>query len=209
MRSSTAFDPEVALSHWGYEPSGANGMRAIAALKQYGLLIEERADGEHTLKLSELAIDVLIPEEEGGEEHKNYLRAAAKTPPLFELFWEQYGESGLPSDRNLERFLIKERGFNPSAVPDVIRIFKDTVDFSGLEFGTTIPASKSSDDPGSQQKNMAKPEWADAIGRHLFGPPTARIANKEQNHSTSGMLELPLTLPSLKIAVLRRIPRLK
>ncbi len=79
----TAFDPEVALSHWGYEPSSANGMRAIAALKQYGLLIEERADGEHTLKLSELAIDVLIPEEEGGEEHKNYLCARSKNSATF------------------------------------------------------------------------------------------------------------------------------
>lgn len=196
-----SFDPDVALSHWGYEAGSANGMRAVAALKQYGLLDENRGEGERELKLTELAIDVLMPEKERSKEHFTSLQDAALGPTLFNEVWHRHVHSGLPSDRNLERYLIKEKNFNPGSVARIIRILRETFDYAGLATGAKMEASEPHENRDNAHETQGEAGWQATLFPNLSVPASNRESDKTP--TGPGMLELPLTLPSLKLAVFK------
>jgi len=198
------FDPVIALSHWGYEAESANGMRAVAALKQYGIVVESRdSNGGRSLNLCEgLAVDILLPEEDGGEDHLLAKQDAALRPKIFSEIWEKYRSGGLPSDRNLERYLIKEKAFNPNAVKPFIRIFRDTLEYSKLEECDKI--SDTSEENGSDERPAINQEAGKAVFKpasaiNAWQSPSGNRAEKDQVK----MRDLPVTLPSLNVAVVR------
>jgi hypothetical protein len=45
---------------------------------------------------------------------------------------QQYRDTGLPSDDTLKAELVAYRGFNPNAVEEFVKGFKETLEFSGL-----------------------------------------------------------------------------
>src|SRR5438270_379154 len=47
------------VTHWGYKPKSSGGFLAIASLKRFGLLDEQGSSKQRTLKLSQLALDLL------------------------------------------------------------------------------------------------------------------------------------------------------
>ena len=196
-----SFDPDVALGHWEYESGSANGMRAVAALKQYGLLEEERGEGDRELRISEQALDILLPEEGDEPTYKGPLQGAALNPTLFDEIWSRHADSGIPSDRNLERYLIKEKDFNPSAVARIIRIFRENLSFAGLVAGDTVGEAAGAENDGNIGIFRDQQRGQGDLFPNLF----AAVANKTSDKRTdsSPMIDLPLTLPSLKIAVLR------
>lgn len=122
---------ESVLEHWGYEPGSSNGLRAIAALKQFGLLEDRGKNEQRQVQLSRLALDILIPEDEGGPKHRAAIQGAALMPPVHESIWEHY-EGQPPSDSILRRYLIFERNFNDASVDGFIRQFRATLTYAGL-----------------------------------------------------------------------------
>ena len=55
------------------------------------------------------------------------MRRAAFRPTLFAELYEKY-RNDLPSDKNLRHFLIT-KGFNPKTTDEVIRVYRDTLQF--------------------------------------------------------------------------------
>ena len=183
------FTPEVANKHWGYDKDSAIGMRAIAALKQYGLLEERRTNLDRELKISTLGIDLLLPEEKGSLDHKDHLVQAATAPEIFRDILLRHSDQDLPSDRNLERYLIKEKNFNPGSVGVVIRVFRDTVSFAGLDKTDKIDEVTDADSK---------------VDVHVSKAPHDSAKQKDfQSTGSQKMLELPITLPSLCVATVR------
>lgn len=119
-----AASADAVVRHWGYSPKSSGGKQTIGALRAFGLL-----EGEGAVRVTDRAVHVLL--DEGSAERDRLLRQAALSPPVYHRLWERYGPD-LPSDQGLRTHLIVEMGFNENAVDDVIRGYKETLDFARL-----------------------------------------------------------------------------
>ena len=115
---------EVIQKHLGYEKPSGSGGRAVSALRQYGLLDEDKGkyrvseSGYHLIMLPEYDPKWIVA-----------LKRAAGNPTIFAKLKAEY-PSGLPSDETLRSHLITEEGFNPASVGDFIRVFRQTIEFA-------------------------------------------------------------------------------
>src|SRR5215213_10309480 len=117
---------EIAASHWGYSARSSAGAQTIAALRAYGLLEDVRGE----LRLTDRAQHILV-REPGSTERNDLLRQAALAPPLFSKLWERY-RADLPSDKNLRSWLVLELKVNENAVEDLLRSYRETLQYAGL-----------------------------------------------------------------------------
>lgn len=113
--------PDVIAKHLGFSQHiGGPGGRTMSALRQYGLL--EENGGKN--RISDRAY-TLIQFPTGSPERNQAIKESIREPNLFKELLTEYSE-GIPSDPALSSNLLK-RGFNPDVIPDVIKIFRDTV----------------------------------------------------------------------------------
>src|SRR6266853_1449476 len=109
---------EVAVRHWGYSPSSSGAKQTVAALKQYGLMEDEGSGRQRGVRLSDLALRILL-DPRSGPEREEYKRQAALMPTVAREVYEKW-ENSMPSDATLSHYLILERGFNaPTAAKAV------------------------------------------------------------------------------------------
>jgi hypothetical protein len=134
--------PQVIAKHMGYTQTNGPGGRALSGLRQYGLIEES---GGHW-KISDTGFAILqYPE--GSQERREAIKRAAISPTLFRELREQYPD-GLPSDETLKAALLK-RGFNPTAIDDLIGDFRSTMALAGL---TDVPYTDSVE--GTKMPNL-------------------------------------------------------
>jgi hypothetical protein len=113
--------PDVVAKHLGFSQHfGGPGGRTMSALRQYGLLEENGGK----CRISDRAY-TLIQFPEGSPERMQALRAAIREPSLFSELLTEFSD-GVPSDAALTSNLLK-RGFNPEVIPEVIRVFRETI----------------------------------------------------------------------------------
>jgi hypothetical protein len=117
---------EVVAKHIGYGGINGASATALSTLAKYGLLESTRDQVRVTPRA--VAIIELKP---GNPERADAIREAAFAPALYAELHNQFGNR-LPSDDNFRMFLIR-RGFNPKAVGEVIRAYRDTMAFVGEE----------------------------------------------------------------------------
>ena len=125
----------VALQHWGYKEDSSTGYSCVAALKKFGLVDHEGMGDQRQVRLSGLALSILLDKNPDSPERRDALRAAALGPRIHAELWERYGTE-LPSDQSLKRFLVIERAFNEAAVGELLDEYKVTMAFAGLPVGT-------------------------------------------------------------------------
>ena len=120
---------DVLASHWGYKPNSANAMRCIAALKQYGLLVDIGDRGDRSLRLSDRALAILLDDVEGSPERSRAIAEAALAPKLYRSLWDERKDG---SEANLRTHLVRDLEFNPTSVDALIRQYKNTISFAKL-----------------------------------------------------------------------------
>lgn len=122
----------VAVEVWGYAAKSSGGQQTIAALVAYGLLEEEGSGPSRKLWLSPLGKAIVLDERPGSEDRKTAIREAAKNPRIFNELLEIYSETGIPSDPHIKHTLQSEYHFPPKKVVEFIKIFRQTIDFAGI-----------------------------------------------------------------------------
>ena len=131
----------VITGHWGYKtPTSGVASVNYAALKKFGLLIEEGSGLDRRAKLSQLALDILMHPEPGPA-----IRHAALTPPIHRELWDEYG-SELPSDGALRYEFVGRRRFTETGFEEFIRQYKATIAFAGLQSSTIREEDAPSDE---------------------------------------------------------------
>lgn len=120
-------DKEVIAKALGYGSLNGLSRSILSALMKYELLVEDGAD---MFKVSNDALDILL-RSTGQPERVGAITKAAFAPQLFSELRGQFGTS-LPSDENLKAYLVK-RGFNPNTVNNVIRSYRDTIEYLNQE----------------------------------------------------------------------------
>lgn len=184
-------------------PGSGSATVAIAALKKFGLVEEERKDGERMLRLSSLAFDILLnPEPQAG------LREAALLPPIHREMWEEYG-TRLPSAETLRWKLVK-RGFTESGVQDFLKVYRETLSYAsldtlaegGTELGTPAgeerqaPASSApgSGDASQQASIEARSSYASLPNVAMSAPPHMDVPHSRAAAPPAHGIRMPLRL---------------
>jgi hypothetical protein len=121
---------EVIAQQWGYK-SVTSSASYVAALKQFGLLSEEKGGPERMLRLSEWGMDIGVDQDGRSSECRMAIEKAALHPALYAELWGKW-HPPLPPDAEMRRYLERERGFNPKHVAACIDDYKSTLDFAGL-----------------------------------------------------------------------------
>ena len=121
----------VVMHHWGYKEESSTGYSCMAALKKYGLIEHDGMGESKQIRLSNLALTILLDENPDSPSRIDALRTAAMSPRIHAELWERYG-SDLPSDQSLKRYLVLEKSFNEAAVDELLEEYKQTVSFAGL-----------------------------------------------------------------------------
>jgi hypothetical protein len=113
-----------AVIPWKYSPTSSGGLQTVAALKSYGLMEDVRVSGkERQIKLTDLALRILLDARPDSQERDEYLREAALNPTVSREIWERWPD-GLPSDSTLNHYLVLERKFNEATAVGVVKILK-------------------------------------------------------------------------------------
>lgn len=105
---------ETIAKHLGYSGLSGSSDTSIATIAQYGLL--ERI-GKGEMRVSQLAVDVLVPESEA--QRIKAVNKAALTPPLFLEIYNHF-EGRTPSDEALRTYLLR-RDFNDRAIKPIVK----------------------------------------------------------------------------------------
>lgn len=130
----TAVPYEVAAKALGYGAVSGPARTTLAALKKYGLLVEDKSG---MVKLSELAIRILHSADP--EEKTRAVRDAALYPPLFRELRQTHLEG---SDTALRSHLITRLNFSEIGAKQFIESFRDTMAVSKLGEPGYSPAEK-------------------------------------------------------------------
>jgi hypothetical protein len=158
--------PQVIVKHMGYTQTTGPGGRALSGLRQYGLIEES---GGHW-KISDTGFAILqYPE--GSQERRDAIRKAAVSPTLFRELREQYPD-GLPSDETLKAALLK-RGFNPTAIGDLINDFRSTMALAGLVDVSYIDSTEKNK---MSNPNLDPPPKPPVLGTPIAGVQTYSFA---------------------------------
>ena len=131
------FAPMAAIQgHLGYKPNTGPSVRAIAALKSFGLLVDQGRGAARQAKLSDLAFKIIIDDRPDSPERHNAIKEAALLPPVIRGLWEEY-EGTLPSDATL-RYVLRSRGFSEVGADALIKVLRNTIEFARLEESDNI-----------------------------------------------------------------------
>lgn len=198
---------DAIAEHWESAPKSSGFLQAIAALKQFGLLEDEGSGENRRARLSNLALDILL-HPEGSSERDEALKTAALTPKIHRELWEKYNGKLPAADSSIRYYLLRERMegvFNKDYVDAFISQFRATIAFAGLEQSDTRL-----DNGGDAPSHKANSEKTATSPQPVGGSPIRTATadpfhafDSQHNISGASLRTLPVTLPSLEIAMLR------
>lgn len=131
---------ENVAKHMGFSNAKKGGRtgRAVSALKQYGLLDEEKG----RYRISEMAQKIIELPDSDPERGKLILKAALK-PPMIEKVLKHYNGE-LPSNDTVRSYLLFDEKFTPDGATDFVKVVRRTFDLV-KESGEDYNAGESSE----------------------------------------------------------------
>lgn len=130
----------VAVTLWGYSEKSSGGQQTIGALKSYGLMEDDGRGETRRVRLSDLALAILLDDRPGSAERTAALKTAATKPKIMAEIVEKWPEHP-PADATLRYFLLKDKSFSDEAAGDVLEIFNQNKDFARLYTSDTLSSS--------------------------------------------------------------------
>ena len=150
------FAPIPAIQgHWGYKPHTGTGIRAVAALKSFGLLIEQGQGDNRQAKISDLAFKIIVDERPDSPDLANALKEAALTPSVIRRLWEEY-DGNLPSDSTLQ-YVLRNRGFSEVGGKGLIEVLHSTIEFAKLAQSAMITTESESEGSMNEEDPFTVP----------------------------------------------------
>ena len=164
-RSAAPF--AVAAKNWNYSPNSSGALQTASALKSYGLMVDEAAGAQRKLKLTDLALRILLDVRPDSVERAEFIRQAALKPSVAAEIHKKW-PGDLPSDANLHHYLVFDRKFNESFAQKAVKIIKENQLLSRA--GRSVNVSPSEDCNKDPFDGAIKMD----MGQHVIGmTPTA------------------------------------
>ncbi len=148
----------VAAEHWGYSQSSSGALQTASALKNYGLMVDEGGGGVRKLKLTDLALRILLDTRPDDSDRRQYMRQAALYPSVAADIYSKWPE-GLPSESTINHYLVLELGFNQSTALRAVRIIIDNerVTKSSIQENHSYDSKNDSNDPETYYPAQQQP----------------------------------------------------
>lgn len=147
------------LKHLGYDKLHGEAGRMLSALKSFGL-IEEVGD---RIKITHRGINI-VARPDGDPTRAEALRSAALSPNIYREIANDYKTTGgLPSDTTLKAELIAVKRFNPNAVDEFVRDFRDSIRFAGLSDARLVKSEKEQDGNKTSAHHVSLPKVGDYV----------------------------------------------
>jgi len=137
VRHHAAAMPTAAKA-WETGPKSSATLQSIAALIQFGLLEDEGSGESRRVKLTPLALKIVMDKRPDSAERAAALREASLSPKIFAELFERYGTAEGIDDALLVHALTAERvqqgkaPYSEDSASDVLRVYRDTLAYAGL-----------------------------------------------------------------------------
>lgn len=170
----------VAAKHWGFSEKSSGGQSAVAALIHFGLLADAGTGKARTVKLTDLALRILLDQRPDSPEVMEAIKRAAMHPKIHAELFKKYGIP-LPSDESIRTYLILDRSFNEAVVNDLIKEFKDTLTFAKILASDTVEdEDEGDDDTDPREEPPIEKDLPPSIKKNLQSPPGAKPEQGEE-----------------------------
>lgn len=193
QRDGRAWTPSsAAFEHWGYRPRSSSGQVALAALTKFGLA-EAQGSGElRQVRLTELAMRILLDERPDSEERREAIKEAALNPAIHRELLDEF-DGSLPSDSNLRFQLRANRRFTDQGAVDFIAEFRSTLEYANLgNSGTLSEPVIDKDTPSESEEPSMSPPPVSQQAPVVAQPPSQPSTEMPGNESVRAV-QLPLS----------------
>ena len=129
-----------AAQTWGYKPKSSGCLQTVAALKAFGLIEDVGTGDDRKVQLTDLAWRVMHDQRPGVRE--NALQDAALRPKLIAEFAHGPWRGGRPADHHCISELTIDRGFTEDAARTFLKVFDETISYSGLHESDKLSAPR-------------------------------------------------------------------
>jgi hypothetical protein len=175
----TALPPETLYQIWKMGSQSSGARQSLAALNHFGLVDYIGRGDDRKVKLSDLALKIVLDKQPESPERDVAIREAALKPPIHAELYERY-QSFLPSDVVLETFLTRDMGYNPQGAKSLIGEYRATLEFAKLDKPDNEPSLQRANDENFPQApvtpntpSQAPERTQPAITDGLAMPPTS------------------------------------
>lgn len=144
----TALPAETLYQIWRMGSQSSGARQSLAALNHFGLVDYIGRGDDRKVKLSDLALKIVLDKQPDSLERDVAIREAALKPPIHAELYEKY-QSFLPSDVVLETFLTRDMGYNPQGAKSLIGEYRATLEFAKLDKPDNTPPLQRANDETS------------------------------------------------------------
>ncbi len=129
---------------WEFKSDTSQAQQTLAALKAFGMVDYKGLGPKRPVALTAEARTYLRAQQETVK--REILKGLALKPKWIAHFWDSWGDQRVPDPIRLDA-LVLEHKFNHKAAPTFLKVYDETIAFSGLAGSDKIcPASNSEDD---------------------------------------------------------------
>lgn len=130
----------VVAEAWSYTVKSSGLFGAIAALKQYGLVLDEGTGQKRRFRLTDDAMRIIKDPDSNSEKRNAALSRCALSPIIYKELWEKFGVAGASgkTDMLIKTHLTLDRAeeghatYSDGAADDIISGYQKTATFAGL-----------------------------------------------------------------------------
>jgi hypothetical protein len=141
---------KAAYKTWGYAEKSSGARLTLAALLNYGLLLDKGANEQRTVKISPLGVEIMMAPNTTSREAA--LKTAALKPKIFYDLIKDMDPENPVSDQVIAHMLVAQRGFNPNSTETFLKSFSGTLKYAKLRKSDIVSGSENDSDVAMQTK---------------------------------------------------------
>lgn len=191
----TVVPSQHVAAYWGFSTSSSGWRLALAALKQYGLVESVGSKKSGEVKLTDLALSIILDTRPNSRERTEAVKQAALAPEIYKELWLHWG-GNVPDDDTFRTYLTLNKGFNENSVPGFISDFKKTIAFAKLD--TTDIVRTAGAAARSAERQWGAGEDEEGNGGDTDGD---QGSGQRRRSVQSGMKEDVFTLPDGQVVL--------
>jgi hypothetical protein len=145
----------TAFSAWGYSSKSSGGFQTVSALKMYGLAIDEGANEDRRLRLTDAARSYFMTEVE--DDKAKALSKFALSPRFFRSLWDQWGDA-IPPDNVARTYLKVERGLAEQLARTALNLYKENIAFAMAKGGAKAEEPDEQEETEEREQRRNPPD---------------------------------------------------
>lgn len=142
-----------AIKQAGHSPTSSTAGRVLAALSSYQLIESRGSKSSKFLKLTRLALEILL-EKEDSSKRFTLLKQAALSDDAMLAIWEKWGQQ-IPAEDTIRKVLMLEMGYSPEGAVRFANVVVDTYDFAQLKTQGDTPLTELENSHQDETESLA------------------------------------------------------